>query len=164
MKLPFLFVALLCSLAPALVAGCGKFAHASCELEWAFTADCSTVLAALAPQFNPGMPSCKISTIQASYQNYTLDSIDKDNMVITGHIIFSDKYVDTQTISLSASGSGCVATACSTSNSLSYYDYSANFCDTHNIARCSGLPFKETIKTCRFHPDSGKEDSYCDGQ
>lgn len=141
---------------------CGNALHAHCQLNWNFAdVQCSTLLQIFANQFRH---CCLDSSIKADYTNYTLVSLDTQNLVVQGHITFNDGYIDDQTITLTQSGANCTAVACSVSESLSYYDYSANYCDSHNLARGIGYTFTETISECKFHPDQGQEDTYCNTQ
>jgi len=144
------------------VESCGDALHANCELWWNITgAECSDVLTFFTQQFKS---CCADSDIQKAYTNYSLTNVDPDNLIVSGTITFSDGYTDQQTIQLNQAGSTCNAYACSHSESLSYYDYCANFCDIHNLIRGISYSWTETMGDCRFHPDSGKQDSYCNGQ
>lgn len=74
--------------------------------KWTFVnADCGKILNILVSQFQN---CCACSTIGPTYRNYTLESVDKTNLVVIGHITFTDGYVDKQTIQLSQSGANCL--------------------------------------------------------
>jgi len=155
-------VCLMLLIGTSTVNACGEFLHASCELYWVISnAPCQTVLKFFAQQFQD---CCADKDIGANYTGYTLTNFDNTNLIVSGSILFKDGYIDDQTITLTQDGNNCNADACSQSESVSYYDYCANYCDVHNLIR--GIPFtwNETIGTCRFHPDNGQQDSYCNGQ
>lgn len=88
---------------------------------------------------------CAQKSIDKAYTNYTLVSADQGSLTLQSNLHFSDGYVDDQSvflkailpnssaIQLSSSGGICVASVCSFSESLSVYDYCANYCDGHNL-------------------------------
>jgi len=102
--------------------------------------------------------------IQPNYTHYTLTSFDPAAITVSGKMHFLDGYIDDQTIQFVQQGSNCFATACSVSESLSFWDYDANYCDVHNLVRNIGYEFTETIGGCRFKPKPGQENLYCNTQ
>jgi len=144
--------------------GCGDLLHAHCQLYWTFPdVQCATLLPIFVNQFKD---CCMEKTILPQYTNYTLVnySSDPSDLWVNGKLRFTDHYVDDQNIVFSQNGTACSASACSHSESLSYYDYDANFCDVHNLARGIGYSFSENITNCRFQPPVGQHDSYCNQQ
>jgi len=144
------------------VHSCGDLLHAHCELYWTFfDAQCTDVLSILANQFKQ---CCMEPTIDVNYTHYHLVSYNPSSLTVSGKLQFNDGYIDDQTITLTQNGTNCSGYGCSHSESLSYYDYDANYCDIHNLVRDIGYDFNETMGECRFHPDVGDEDSYCNHQ
>jgi hypothetical protein len=142
------------------VSDCGDLFHAHCELYWNFeNARCTDVLQILAGQFKA---CCMDKDIEPNYTHYSLSSVDTDTLTVSGTIKFNDGYVDDQTIQLTQNGTDCSGYGCSHSESLSYYDYCANYCDIHNLVRGIGYQFTETTGSCRNYPDN--PDVYCNSQ
>eukprot|EP01108_Squamamoeba_japonica_P000793 TRINITY_DN1282_c0_g1_i1.p1 TRINITY_DN1282_c0_g1~~TRINITY_DN1282_c0_g1_i1.p1 ORF type:complete len:175 (-),score=22.55 TRINITY_DN1282_c0_g1_i1:35-514(-) len=136
--------------------------HAHCQLTWKVAGtQCTTFLGAIAGQFSH---CCADNAIGTNYRNYHLDNLDNQALTVSGHIKFTDGYIDKQTISAVQSGNDCIATACSQSKSLSYYDYDANFCDVFNLVRGLGFNYTQQVSNCRFQPDQGKEVAVCNKQ
>ena len=144
---------LICLTVNMAAPSCGELLHASCQMDWVFNnTKCSDLATKFANQFKS---CCVDKDITANYTRYTLDSLDVAAGVVKGHIEFLDGYVDKQTLTLTQQGADCSVYACSQSESVSVYDYCANFCDIRNLARGLGY-FTQTVGKCSYVPSNGK--------
>ena len=66
------------------------------------------------------------------------------------------KYVDDQLFEFAANGSGCAITGHSRSQSMSYYDYSVNFCNLWNAYDQVGQAFTYSVGKCGYPADDPK--------
>ncbi len=63
------------------------------------------------------------------------------------------KYVDDIGFEFIQSGSNCVVKSLSRSQSLSYYDYSTNYCNMWNPLHYTGAFTNESVHDCKFPAD-----------
>ena len=63
------------------------------------------------------------------------------------------KYVDDQLFEFTQSGNTCQVAAKSRSQSLSYYDYSVNYCNMWNILSEVGTFTIDSVKDCKYPAD-----------
>ncbi len=63
------------------------------------------------------------------------------------------KYIDDIAFEFSQSGSDCVVKSRSRSQSLSYYDYSTNFCNMWNPLHYTGSFVNQKVHDCKFPAD-----------
>eukprot|EP00744_Colponema_vietnamica_P004289 GILI01006434.1.p1 GENE.GILI01006434.1~~GILI01006434.1.p1 ORF type:complete len:197 (-),score=88.72 GILI01006434.1:154-672(-) len=72
------------------------------------------------------------------------------------------KYVDDVILQLVQQGDNCFVEGKSRSQSLSYYDYSTNFCNLYNPLRVLDIPFDKDVQECKFHPADEEIVATCD--
>ena len=86
---------------------------------------------------------------------------DGTDYIWSKRLTYNKKYTDDQLFEFATSGSDCVITAKSRSESMSYLDNSVNFCNMWNIlSRVDGFS-NYTCSECKTHPDAGSEASTC---
>jgi len=178
-----IFVVLLSLFSLSLVDCCGITFHASCEINWIFSnIQCTKVFADIVQQFQS---CCAQKSISPNYRNYRLLYFNNRTLNVAGQITFTDGYIDRQEFTFTQSGSDCKGYGCSVSQSLSVYDYCANYCDLRNLVRGLGYTIDEKIGSCSYVPNDdakcppfqkmgeivpdvhsrdGPKDVYCDNQ
>ena len=122
--------------------------HANCALSATFADDCSTVFANIestVKSFSAGGPSKGL---------YAIKEEGSGDYVWTTRTTPVSKYVDDIIFEVvSGSNGGCTVNGKSKSESLSYYDYSTNYCNMWNVYNTVGGASKLTPTECSWQPD-----------
>jgi len=140
------------SLSTLVEAACGKFFHASCQIDFEFlNTPCTKVYHDVVENFQY---CCAEKKITPNYRNYKLLGNSSSSLTVNGQITFTNGYVDFQDFTFTQVGANCKASGCSMSNSVSVYDYCANYCNLRNLVRGFGYTINERIGICSYIPNS----------
>ena len=119
--------------------------HANCAIQVTYTAQqCSAVYSSMKnalTQFQGG---------DAGKGVYAFVDQKEDTYFWMTRTTPVKKYVDDIAFELSQSGINCVVKSRSRSQSLSYYDYSTNFCNMWNPLKNTGAFTNQQVTSCPF--------------
>ena len=83
---------------------------------------------------------------------YTLKESLEGDYIWSTRLTKNKKYTDDQLFEFTESNDGCTVTGHSRSQSISYYDYSVNFCNLWNVYNGAGT-FTQTVGKCGYPAD-----------
>ena len=103
--------------------------HAHCQIDYTVDASCADTYALFDSSLNgfqdPASPQ----------GTYSLKSKSPSSEIWNTRVTANGKYTDDVRFNFNGSGDSCAIKAQSQSKSLSYYDYSVNFCNMFNVMR-----------------------------
>lgn len=134
--------------------------HAKCEMSVVFSRSCSIVSQEM--QDRAAGKNGWVDPHNAG--SYVIDEVTDTTLSghrVTGDLKYTDKF-DFHFTPMVPDTSGCIAIACSESQSMSIKDYSTNYCNLHNLYCGSDvgckfvnedLYYDETYHACSQHDD-----------
>ena len=127
--------------------------HANCALSWNFAGTCDNAYNTL--------QNTLTNFKDPAGGNYAIVQKNSPSSIWVTRTTPVKKYVDDIEFTVGSNVSGsCTMSAKSRSQSLSYYDYSTNYCNMFNVIRTSGLKYTNLqASQCKFPADSP---SVCD--
>ena len=132
--------------------------HAGCAVTATFAgAQCADIYAAIDSEVR-AWGSAETSPAQGVYK---LKEEVENDYVWSTRLTKNGKYVDDQLFDLTQTDAGCEVAGRSRSQSMSYYDYSVNFCNLWNVyngiggftyeTKKCGYPAKDPESTCAVY-------------
>ena len=127
--------------------------HANCHVSAQFD---SLSCAALFAKVDAEIRAWNDPTASPAGGKYTLKEELATDYIWSTRLTKNQKYVDDQLFEFATSGSGCAVTGHSRSQSMSYYDYSVNFCNLWNVYDKVGASYTYTTGKCGYPADDPK--------
>ena len=84
---------------------------------------------------------------------YTLKEENLNDYIWSTRLTKNKKYTDDQLFEFASNDTGCSVTGRSRSQSMSYYDYSVNFCNLWNVYNGTGNAFTYSVGKCGYPAD-----------
>ena len=84
---------------------------------------------------------------------YTLKEEATDDYIWSTRLTKNKEYTDDQLFEFTSTNTGCVVAGHSRSQSMSYYDYSVNFCNLWNVYNGTGNAFTYSVGSCGYPAD-----------
>ena len=84
---------------------------------------------------------------------YTLKEEANDDYIWSTRLTKNGKYTDDQLFEFTTTNAGCTIAGHSRSQSMSYYDYSVNFCNLWNVYNGTGNAFTYSVGKCGYPTD-----------
>uniref|UniRef100_A0A7S3I0M7 Uncharacterized protein n=2 Tax=Choreotrichia TaxID=141411 RepID=A0A7S3I0M7_9SPIT len=129
--------------------------HADCHVSAQFDGvSCDSLYALMDAEIR----SWNSDTTSPAQGVYNLKEESVDDYIWSTRLTKNQKYTDDQLFEFSSNDTGCAVTGRSRSQSMSYYDYSVNFCNlwnvynglnltSYSVGKC-GYPAKDPASTC----------------
>ena len=92
-------------------------------------------------------------TTSPSQGVYTLKEEANDDYIWSTRLTKNKKYTDDQIFEFTTTNAGCTVAGHSRSQSMSYYDYSVNFCNLWNVYNGTGNAFTYSVGKCGYPAD-----------
>ena len=121
--------------------------HADCHVTAVFDGvTCSDLYSTV----DSKVKSWNSDTTSPSQGVYTLKEEATNDYIWTTRLTKNKKYTDDQLFEFTDSNGGCQVTGHSKSQSMSYYDYSVNFCNLWNVYNGTGDKFTFSVGKCGY--------------
>ena len=88
--------------------------------------------------------------------SYALKEEANDDYIWSTRLTKNGKYTDDQLFEFTTTNAGCTIAGHSRSQSMSYYDYSVNFCNLWNVYNGTGNAFTYSVGKCGYPADDPK--------
>ena len=124
-----------------------NFGHAHCSLAADFV---DTPCDQLYDTFQSNLASWNVDTASPSGGVYNIKESADDDYIWTTRLTKNKKYTDDQLFEFQPSNGGCSIVGRSRSQSMSYYDYSVNFCNLWNVYNGTGSKFTYSTGKCGY--------------
>ena len=124
--------------------------HADCHVSAQFDSISCENLYAL---FDAEIRAWGSSTTSPAQGIYNLKEETVNDYIWSTRLTKNEKYTDDQLFEFAENNSGCMVTGRSRSQSMSYYDYSVNFCNLWNVYNAAGSPFTFSVGKCGYPAD-----------
>jgi len=124
--------------------------HADCHLSATFDGvSCDTLYALVDAEIR----SWGSSTTSPAQGVYTIKEEANDDYIWSTRLTKNGSYTDDQLFEFTSTSAGCTVAGHSRSESMSYYDYSVNFCNLWNVYNGTGDAFTYSVGSCGYPAD-----------
>ena len=127
--------------------------HADCHVNAQFN---GTQCADLFTAIDKEIRAWNSDTTSPAQGVYTLKEESANDYIWSTRLTKNKKYTDDQLFEFTSNSSGCDVTGHSRSQSMSYYDYSVNFCNLWNVYDKLGLTYTYSVGKCGYPADDPK--------